>query len=188
MILFLSSVAQLSHAQLVGDIDKDALKAQVEQQLDEQEEKDSELHNNNDDLDRIGNKDSVAENDIVLDVGVLCNSEDITLTLTVTTDTFNGMIYPKGLSKNSTCMTEYIQQEVSVTSHTMEHMQHHSQHVPEDNECLVVAGDSEVHAAAEVMQHHVHGRVGWRGVLQHGGGAAPQEAGHQPGSRLPCEM
>jgi len=91
VILFLSSVAQLSHAQLVGDIDKDALKAQVEQQLDEQEEKD--------------------KNDIVLDVGVLCNSEDITLTLTVTTDTFNGMIYPKGLSKNSTCMTEYIQQE-----------------------------------------------------------------------------
>ena len=31
----------------------------------------------------------------------------------MTTDTFNGMIYPKGLSKNSTCMTEYIQQEVS---------------------------------------------------------------------------
>ena len=51
--------------------------------------------------------------DIVLDVGVLCNSEDITLTLTVTTDFFNGMIYPKGLSKNSTCMTEYIQQEAS---------------------------------------------------------------------------
>merc|ERR1719278_1334073 len=51
------------------------------------------------------------KNDIVVDVGVLCNSEDITLTLTVTTDTFNGMIYPKGLSKNSTCMTEYIQQE-----------------------------------------------------------------------------
>merc|ERR1712227_743610 len=50
------------------------------------------------------------KNDVVVDVGVLCNSEDITLTLTVTTDTFNGMIYPKGLSKNSTCMTEYIQQ------------------------------------------------------------------------------
>ena len=56
------------------------------------------------------------ENDIVVDVGVLCNSEDITLTLTVTTDTFNGMIYPKGLSKNSTCMTEYIQQEVGFSS------------------------------------------------------------------------
>jgi len=51
------------------------------------------------------------KNDIVEDVGVLCNSEDITLTLTVSTDTFNGMIYPKGLSKNSTCMSEYIQQE-----------------------------------------------------------------------------
>merc|ERR1712066_319220 len=76
-------------AQLIGDIDKDALKAQVEEQTGEPE------------------KD---KNDIVVDVGVLCNSEDITLTLTVTTDTFNGMIYPKGLSKNSTCMTEYIQQ------------------------------------------------------------------------------
>jgi len=76
--------------QLIGDIDKDALKAKVEEQTEELE------------------KD---KNDIVVDVGVLCNSEDITLTLTVTTDTFNGMIYPKGLSKNSTCMTEYIQQE-----------------------------------------------------------------------------
>jgi len=78
-----------SSGQLIGDFDKNALKASVEEQT--EEEKDS--------------------HDIVLDVGVLCNSEDITLTLTVTTDTFNGMIYPKGLSKNSTCMTEYIQQE-----------------------------------------------------------------------------
>ena len=52
------------------------------------------------------------KNDIVEDVRVFCNSEDITLTLTVSSDYFNGMIYPKGLSKNSTCMTEYIQQEV----------------------------------------------------------------------------
>jgi len=78
-----------SAGQLIGDFDKNALKATVEEQT--EEEKDS--------------------HDIVLDVGVLCNSEDITLTLTVTTDFFNGMIYPKGLSKNSTCMTEYIQQE-----------------------------------------------------------------------------
>lgn len=78
-----------SAGQLIGDFDKNALKASVEEQT--EEEKDS--------------------HDIVLDVGVLCNSEDITLTLTVTTDFFNGMIYPKGLSKNSTCMTEYIQQE-----------------------------------------------------------------------------
>merc|ERR1712066_330206 len=78
-----------SAGQLIGDFDKNALKASVEEQT--EEEKDS--------------------HDIVLDVGVLCNSEDITLTLTVTSDFFNGMIYPKGLSKNSTCMTEYIQQE-----------------------------------------------------------------------------
>jgi hypothetical protein len=78
-----------SAGQLIGDFDKNALKAEVEETT--EEEKDN--------------------HDIVLDVGVLCNSEDITLTLTVTTDFFNGMIYPKGLSKNSTCMTEYIQQE-----------------------------------------------------------------------------
>jgi len=84
----LVSASPSVEAQLVGDFDTQALKAAVEEQT---EEKD--------------------KNDIVLDVGVLCNSEDITLTLTLTTDTFNGMIYPKGLSKNSTCMTEYIQQE-----------------------------------------------------------------------------
>jgi len=89
LALVLVSVCPLAQGQLVGDFDKDALKATVEEQT--EEEKDS--------------------RDIVLDVGVLCNSEDITLTLTVTTDFFNGMIYPKGLSKNSTCMTEYIQQE-----------------------------------------------------------------------------
>jgi hypothetical protein len=55
------------------------------------------------------------KNDIVVDVGVLCNSEDITLTLRVSSDYFNGMIYPKGLSKNSTCMTEYIQQKGIIT-------------------------------------------------------------------------
>ena len=34
--------------------------------------------------------------------------------ISVKSDFFNGMIYPKGLSKNSTCMTEYINQEVSL--------------------------------------------------------------------------
>ena len=38
-----------------------------------------------------------------------CNSEDITVTLTTFGEEFNGLIYPKGLSKNSTCMTEYKQ-------------------------------------------------------------------------------
>ena len=64
--------------------------------------------------DKLHDSCSSSENDIVEDVGVRCDSEDITLTLRVSTDTFNGMIYPKGLSKNSTCMTEYIQQEVAI--------------------------------------------------------------------------
>jgi len=86
--VFLVSVCP-SQGQLIGEFDKNALKDAAEKEKD--------------------------KNDIVLDVGVLCNSEDITLTLTVTTDFFNGMIYPKGLSKNSTCMTEYIQQEGLIT-------------------------------------------------------------------------
>jgi len=86
--LFLVSVCP-SEGQLIGEFDKNALKEVAEKEKD--------------------------KNDIVVDVGVLCNSEDITLTLTVTTDFFNGMIYPKGLSKNSTCMTEYIQQEGIIT-------------------------------------------------------------------------
>jgi hypothetical protein len=86
--LFLVSVCP-SEGQLIGEFDKNALKEVAEKEKD--------------------------KNDIVVDVGVLCNSEDITLTLTVNTDFFNGMIYPKGLSKNSTCMTEYIQQEGIIT-------------------------------------------------------------------------
>ena len=27
---------------------------------------------------------------------------------------FNGLVYPKGLSKNSSCMTEYIQEESTI--------------------------------------------------------------------------
>jgi len=88
-LLFLVSVCP-SIGQLIGEFDKNALK-------EDQEAKEKD------------------KNDIVVDVGVLCNSEDITLTLTVTTDFFNGMIYPKGLSKNSTCMTEYIQKEGIIT-------------------------------------------------------------------------
>jgi len=86
--LFLVSVCP-TRGQLIGEFDKNALKDAAEKEKD--------------------------KNDIVVDVGVLCNSEDITLTLTVNTDFFNGMIYPKGLSKNSTCMTEYIQQEGLIT-------------------------------------------------------------------------
>jgi len=50
-------------------------------------------------------------NDVVEDIRVFCNHDDITLRLTVRGFSFNGMIYPKGLSKNSTCMTEYINKQ-----------------------------------------------------------------------------
>ena len=86
--------------------------------------------------------------DIVLDVGVLCNSEDITLTLTVTTDFFNGMIYPKGLSKNSTCMTEYIQQEASV---------HYPLNLPSRKTWDIVGGQSRLLSGVKVpvtCHHH----------------------------------
>ena len=52
---------------------------------------------------------------VVKDVRVSCNSEDITLTISTFLESFNGMIYPKGLSKNSTCMTEYIDSGDSIT-------------------------------------------------------------------------
>ena len=53
--------------------------------------------------------------DVVKDVRVSCNSEDITLTISTYLDQFNGLVYPKGLSKNSTCMTEYIQEGNTIT-------------------------------------------------------------------------
>jgi len=56
-----------------------------------------------------------SKNDVVTNVQVACNSESIRVTLNVSTDFFNGMIYPKGLSKNSSCMAEYIQQEGEIS-------------------------------------------------------------------------
>lgn len=40
------------------------------------------------------------------DVDIDCNSNNIQVTIS-TPDDFNGMIYPKGLSKNSSCLAEY---------------------------------------------------------------------------------
>jgi len=54
------------------------------------------------------------QEETVSNVRVKCNSEDITITVTTVGDQFNGMIYPKGLSKNSTCMTPYIQANSTV--------------------------------------------------------------------------
>lgn len=52
--------------------------------------------------------------DVVKDVRISCNSEDITVSIYTIEAVFNGMVYPKGLSKNSTCMTEYINHEGAV--------------------------------------------------------------------------
>lgn len=41
------------------------------------------------------------------DVQIECNSDSIVVTLSAAVSGFNGMIYPKGLSKNSSCMVEY---------------------------------------------------------------------------------
>lgn len=45
----------------------------------------------------------------VKDVRIFCNSNDIVISIDAST-AFNGMIYPKGLSKNSSCMSEYKEQ------------------------------------------------------------------------------
>lgn len=47
--------------------------------------------------------------DAVNDVRIHCNSNDITIVLSTFGDSFDGLIYPKGLSKNSSCMSEYKQ-------------------------------------------------------------------------------
>lgn len=46
--------------------------------------------------------------DTINDIQIECNSDNILVTLN-TNQGFNGMIYPKGLSKNSSCMMEYHQ-------------------------------------------------------------------------------
>uniref|UniRef100_T1IWN1 ZP domain-containing protein n=1 Tax=Strigamia maritima TaxID=126957 RepID=T1IWN1_STRMM len=42
----------------------------------------------------------------ISDVQVACNSDSIQITLLASSE-FNGLIYPRGLPRNSTCMTEY---------------------------------------------------------------------------------
>jgi hypothetical protein len=77
----------MTAAQTVGDIDK----------LNELKEEEAEKAKN-----------------VVKDVRISCNSEDITVSIYTIEAVFNGMVYPKGLSKNSTCMTEYINHEGAV--------------------------------------------------------------------------
>lgn len=43
----------------------------------------------------------------VTDVGIRCDSGDIRVSISTDRD-FNGMVYPRGLSKNSSCLAEYL--------------------------------------------------------------------------------
>lgn len=47
------------------------------------------------------------ESQIAPDVHVDCSGNEISVAIDTTSPRFNGMIYPKGLSKNSSCMTEF---------------------------------------------------------------------------------
>ncbi|KAJ9574705.1 hypothetical protein L9F63_008118, partial [Diploptera punctata] len=48
--------------------------------------------------------------EVAQDVRIDCNSNEIWVAVKTRSGAFNGMIYPKGLSKNSSCMSEFIHQ------------------------------------------------------------------------------
>lgn len=41
------------------------------------------------------------------DISIECNSKEISVTIDTKSKSFTGIIYPKGLSKNSSCMAEF---------------------------------------------------------------------------------
>ncbi|XP_067003915.1 cuticlin-3 isoform X2 [Anabrus simplex] len=52
--------------------------------------------------------------EVAPDVRIDCSSNDIVVAIDTKSGVFNGMIYPKGLSKNSTCMSEFLHQRSPV--------------------------------------------------------------------------
>lgn len=52
--------------------------------------------------------------DVAQDVRIDCNSEEIVVSVSTRSGRFNGMIYPRGLSKNSSCLVEWRQQDTPV--------------------------------------------------------------------------
>lgn len=52
--------------------------------------------------------------EVAQDVRIDCNSDEIIVSVSTRSGKFNGMIYPRGLSKNSSCLTEWIQQDTPV--------------------------------------------------------------------------
>lgn len=41
------------------------------------------------------------------DISIDCNNKEISVTINTKSKSFTGIIYPKGLSKNSSCMAEF---------------------------------------------------------------------------------
>lgn len=41
------------------------------------------------------------------DISIECNNKEISVTIDTKSKSFTGIIYPKGLSKNSSCMAEF---------------------------------------------------------------------------------
>ncbi len=54
----------------------------------------------------VGNAEIFVE--VVSDVKTSCKFDKIELSIRMNGTTFSGMIYPKGLSRNSSCMMEYV--------------------------------------------------------------------------------
>ncbi|KAK9886259.1 hypothetical protein WA026_015770 [Henosepilachna vigintioctopunctata] len=52
--------------------------------------------------------------EVPTDVSVNCNSDQIEVKINTRSGRFNGMIYPRGLSKNSTCMGEWVQRPAPI--------------------------------------------------------------------------
>ncbi|XP_074042601.1 zona pellucida domain-containing protein piopio [Leptinotarsa decemlineata] len=52
--------------------------------------------------------------EVASDVRVECNSDEIIISINTRSGRFNGMIYPRGLSKSSSCMGEWLQRKVPI--------------------------------------------------------------------------
>jgi len=50
---------------------------------------------------------SLDVNDMSKDITIECNNKEISVTIDTKSKSFTGIIYPKGLSKNSSCMAEF---------------------------------------------------------------------------------
>ncbi|XP_018567195.1 uncharacterized protein LOC108907853 [Anoplophora glabripennis] len=57
---------------------------------------------------------STGSPEVASDVQVDCNSDEIVVSINTRSGRFNGMIYPRGLSKNSSCMGEWVQRKAPI--------------------------------------------------------------------------